>query len=46
MPSYILPDSVLANPASVKEGLSPDVEYNNRIFMCEMLAQAGMLLKL
>src|SRR4051812_11568354 len=46
MPTYSVPLDLVQTPPSVKAGLPVAVEYNNRLFGCELIVQAGVLLQL
>jgi len=46
MPSYLFSKEALNDTPTAKAGVDAEVEKNNRIFACELIAQAGMMLRL
>ena len=36
----------LVNTPSKRDGIKAEVEYNNRVYACELIATAGVMLKL
>jgi len=46
MPSFLLPEELLGTSPSRSAGITEEVETTNRIFGCELIAQAGIMLRL
>mmetsp|Transcript_9883 Transcript_9883/g.24337 ORF Transcript_9883/g.24337 Transcript_9883/m.24337 type:complete len:485 (-) Transcript_9883:245-1699(-) len=46
MPTYLIPSEILENSPSHSAGVPAQHEKVNRIFACELIAQAGVMLKL
>ena len=46
MPTYIVPDEILAKSPSRRAGVPASVEESNRVYGCELIVQAGLLLRL
>jgi len=46
MPSYLFSKDALLDTPTTRAGVSAEVEKNNRIFACEMINQAGVMLRL
>jgi hypothetical protein len=44
--TFLVDEQSLRNSSSRRDGVSFDVETNNRIYACELLTQAGLVLEL